>query len=164
MVVVGLDATPAGDAALGRILAGVDARRDLVLVVAPAARRAAAQLTVFAAAGPGFAPGLARSATTRRAGYVTLPDVGVTVLAALGVGVPDSMNATAITSAGGAPLDAAGVGRLVDANTTAVFRDRAVGPVSVTFVVVQVLGYFAALASVAQGRRWCEGRLWSPDW
>ena len=60
------------------LLSRVDPARDLVLVVAPAAPRDAAELTVFAIAGPGIGPGRARSATTRRDGYVTLPDVGVT--------------------------------------------------------------------------------------
>ena len=75
----------ASDAVLGQLLERVDPARDLVMVVAPAAPDDAAELTVFAIAGPGIDPGRARSATTRRDGYVTLPDVGVTVLDALGV-------------------------------------------------------------------------------
>ena len=54
--------------------------------------------------GPGFTPGEARSATTRRDGYVTLPDVGITVLDSFGLRPPDSMNGTAITSGGGRPF------------------------------------------------------------
>ena len=57
----------------------------LVLVVSPSAPADRAELTVFALAGAGVRPGQARSATTRRAGYVTLPDVAPTVLARLGV-------------------------------------------------------------------------------
>jgi hypothetical protein len=68
---------------------------------------------------------------------VTLPDVGVTILTALGIAVPDAMNATAVTA--GARLPADPVERLVRANERAVYRSRAVGPVSVVFVVLAVL-------------------------
>ena len=91
------------DPALGPLLSRIDPARDLVMVVAPVAPGNAAELTTFAIAGPGIGPGRARSATTRRDGYVTLPDVGVTVLDALGVTVPDAMNGTEISSGGGAP-------------------------------------------------------------
>jgi hypothetical protein len=141
------------DPVLGRMLASVDPARDLVMVVAPAAPDDAAELTTFAIAGPGIAPGRARSATTRRDGYVTLPDVGVTVLEALGVEVPDAMNGTEISSGGGAAYGATTAGELADANTIAVFRDRTVGPVSVAFVALQIVTYLVAMALLVRGRR-----------
>jgi hypothetical protein len=137
---------------LGAILDRVDLRRDLVLVVAPVAPGDAAALTVFGAAGPGIGTGLARSATTRRDGYVTLPDVGVTVLDALGVAVPDAMNGTAVTSNGGSVYDQAQARSLAETNTIAVFRDRTVGPVSVTYVVLQVLIYAVAIGALVARR------------
>jgi hypothetical protein len=83
---------------------------------------------------------------------VTLPDVGATVLDALGIARPDSMNATPITASTGSPLDAARLQQLTDANTIAVFRDRTVGPVSVIFVVLQVLTYFVVTMAFARRR------------
>ena len=137
---------------LPAIVDRVDLGRDLVLVVAPVAPGDAAALTVFGASGRGVGTGLARSATTRRDGYVTLPDVGVTVLDALGVDVPAAMNGTAVTANGGAPYDHARATALAETNTIAVFRDRTVGPVSVVFVVLQVLIYAVALAALVAHR------------
>jgi hypothetical protein len=141
------------DQLFGELLDRVDLSRDRVLLVSPAAPDGFGRLTVFGMAGPGIEPGLARSATTRRAGYVTLPDVGVTILDALGIDAPDSMNATAITSAGGPRFTPAEADRLADADDLARFRDRTVGPVSVTYIVLQVLTYgLAALALVTRRR------------
>jgi hypothetical protein len=113
---------------------------------------------VFAMAGPGVEPGLARSPTTRRDGYVTLPDVGVTVLDALGLDPPSSMNATAIVSAGGPPFTPADASRLADADDLARFRDRTVGPVSVIYIVLQVVTYgLAAAALLTRGGRLRRG-------
>jgi hypothetical protein len=146
-----LAALRAADPLVGEVLAEVDLTRDTVLVVAPAAPGDLPRLTVFALAGPDVEPGLARSATTRRAGNVTLPDIGVTVLERLGLAVPDTMNGTAITSAGGGPVDAGDLEALADANEVATMRDRAVGPLSVAYIVLQVIGY--ALAVLALERR-----------
>jgi hypothetical protein len=142
------------DATLGEMLARTDPRTDLVAVVAPAPPPGAAGLTVFAMAGPGIDPGLARSATTRRDGYVTLPDVGVTVLHALGVGVPDPMTGTAITSSHRTGYSAATARHLADANTTAVFRDATVGPLSTLFVALQVATYALAIMAIGRHRAW----------
>ncbi|HEV7534335.1 MAG TPA: hypothetical protein VGP90_01795, partial [Acidimicrobiia bacterium] len=147
------------DAALGPLLQRIDPAHDLVMVVAPAAPGDAAELTTFAIAGPGIGPGLARSATTRRDGYVTLPDVGATALLALGVTVPDAMNGTEISSGGGAAFGPSTASSLADANTIAVFRDRTVGPVSVVFVGLQIVTYLIAMALLARGRRRLPGVL-----
>ena len=48
--------------------------------------------------GKGIEPGLARSPTTRRAGFVSLPDVAPTVLDAYGIDLPNSMAGTAMNS------------------------------------------------------------------
>jgi hypothetical protein len=140
------------DALFGSLLEHVDPTRDRVLLVSPAAPHDRGQLTVFAMAGPGIPPGQARSATTRRDGYVTLPDIGVTVLDALGLKAPDSMNATAITSAGGAPFTRREASRLTDLDALARYRDRTVGPVSVIYIVLQVLTYGLAALALARAR------------
>jgi hypothetical protein len=145
------DALTRSDELVAGLLERVDPERDLVMVVAPTSPGGRGQLTVFSIAGPGFDPGRARSATTRREGYVTLPDVAPTVLDFLGVPVPDSMNATTISSAGGAPFDAAVARSLAAADEDARFRDRTVGPMSVAYIVTQVIAY--ALAAVALSTR-----------
>ncbi|HEX2564675.1 MAG TPA: hypothetical protein VHK25_12200, partial [Acidimicrobiales bacterium] len=149
-------AAPLADAdeLLGELLERVDFSRDRVLVVSPAAPENLGRLTTFALAGRGIEPGLARSATTRRDGFVTLPDVGATVVDSLGLDLPDSMNSTPITSAGGSPFELEDAARLADVDEISRFRDRTVGPVSVVYIVLQVLTYgLAALALSRRSRR-----------
>ena len=149
-------ATPLAEAdeLLGELLERVDLSRDRVLVVSPAAPGNFGRLTTFAMAGRGIEPGRARSATTRRDGFVTLPDVGATVLDSLDLDLPGSMNSTAITSSGGSPFVIEDAGRLADVDEIARFRDRTVGPVSVVYIVLQVLTYgLAALALSRRSRR-----------
>jgi hypothetical protein len=85
---------------------------------------------------------------------VTLPDVAPTVLDALGVELPDDMTGTAITAVGD---DSPSLAALADANEEAMFRDRATGPASVSFIVFQVLTYVLAafaLTRVPRLRPW----------
>ena len=159
VTVVELGDPATSDDVLGQLLERVDPARDLVMVVAPSAPGDAAELTAFAIAGPGIDPGRARSATTRRDGYVTLPDVGVTVLDALGIDVPDTMNGTEITSGGGPAFGPGTADDLADANTIAVFRDRTVGPVSVMFVALQIVTYLVAVLLLVRGRRRGSGAV-----
>jgi hypothetical protein len=147
-------ALEAADTILVRLLAGVDLEQDLVMVIGPTAPRGPSQLTIAAVAGPGFGPGELRSATTRRAGYVTLPDVAPTILTALGVPVASDMTGAIMSSVGDR---AASYRSLADENERAMFRDEAQGPASVSFIVFQVLTY--ALAAVAL-TRWRPARRW----
>ena len=142
----------ASDDLVGRVLQHVDLTRTLVIVATPASPRAAEQLGVAAIAGPGIHRGLARSPTTRRAGYVTLPDVAPTVLHALGVAIPKSMNGTAMTSVGGATPSVSTAREFARDSTLTTFRDKATGPVSVLFVVFQVLVYIACVIALARQR------------
>lgn len=150
-------AMAAADRILGRVLEGVDLTRDRVLVLGPTGPVGSAQLTVAAYAGVGIEPGLARSATTRRDGHVTLPDVAPTILDAFGVELPDAMNGTPITSSGGRRPGPDAYADLARENEVTRFRDRATGPVSVAFILFQVVGY--ALAAVALSR-WRRARPW----
>ena len=148
------------DRLLDHVLAQVDLERDLVVLVAPTSPAALgsskpqAELTVAAVAGPGFEPGKARSATTRRAGYVTLPDIAPTILDVFGLDAPDEMTGTPITSDGGDAPTAGTIAVLADDNELTVFRDKATGPVSVAFIVFQVLVYFAAIAALWRFPTW----------
>ena len=156
------------DALLAALLAAVDPGRDLVVVVAPVAPGDEAELTVFAMAGPGIAPGLACSPSTRRHGYVTLPDVAPTLLEALGVPAPEAMTGTAITVLSRLP------GRPVRAEPVrtrgSCFRERAVVPVSVRLpapAARRLRGHRAGVPAGALAgrhctsgccRRWCSPR------
>src|SRR5207302_9955873 len=66
--------------------------------------------------------------------------------------LPKGMNGTAISSAGGPGPSVATARRLARDNARARFRDRATGPVSVLFVVFQVLVY--AACALALAKRW----------
>ncbi len=79
------------DALFGALMDEVDLQRDVVIVVGPAHAPDGVTLTPLAVRGPGVDPGLLQSATTRRAGFVQIQDVAPTILAALGVDAPSSM-------------------------------------------------------------------------
>ena len=78
------------DTVLGDLVAAALPRTRIIVVsVVPPTRQW--QLTPVIVAGEGIAPGQVRSPSTRRAGLVTLTDVGPTILDALGVRVPTGM-------------------------------------------------------------------------
>jgi hypothetical protein len=130
----------ATDAIVGRLLAEVDLDRDAVIVTAPSDPGDGVHLTVAALRAPGGRPGLLDSATTRRPGYVTLPDLGPTVLDLLGLPRPDSMEGRPYEvhprSWAGPP-----VARFVEVDREARFRDRMLGPVAGTYVFLEILLY-----------------------
>lgn len=145
-------ALEASDELIGLALEKVDLERDqVVLTTVSSSRTGPEHLGVAAFAGLGFEPGLARSGTTRRSGYVTLPDLGPTILERFGITVPVEMTGAPVSVGSGARLD---LERMVQADERATFRDRVHGPTSVTFIVVQVAAYGAALLAVRRrGRR-----------
>lgn len=130
--------------------------QDLLLVVSPTSPAYAPQahLGVAIAVGPGFPPGTAlRSATTRRDGLVTLPDVAPTVLAHFGAARPAGMTGRSFVAGGAEPRALA---TAVALNREAVFVDALRGPISTAFVVVQVVIY--GLAVLLLKRRRPAGR------
>lgn len=148
------DALSDADALFGRLLAEVDPDRDLVLLVAPTAPLAGEELTVFAMAGPGVETGWARSSTTRRDGYVSLTDLAPTALGFLGVEPGEGMSDTAVTSSGDGATASDRVAQMVTANERAVFRDDAVGPLTVSFIVVLVVMLALVVLGVAARPGW----------
>jgi hypothetical protein len=128
----------ATDELIGRLLAEVDFDRDAVVVTAPSDPWDGVHLTVAALRGPGVRPGLLDSATTRRAGYVTLPDLGPTVLDLLAVARPDSMEGRPYRVHPRSWADPP-VGRFREADREARFRDRMLGPVAGTYVVLEIV-------------------------
>ena len=156
---VAADALARTDDLLGALLDQVDLERDLVLVVSPVSPVGADQLVVAAAAGAGLEPGLARSGTSRRDGYVTLPDIGPTVLDALGIDKPDEMSAAPIASSGGGAPDASTFRALADDNVRALFRNSLSGPLTVLFIISQILTYALAAYALSNQRRRLAGTV-----
>jgi hypothetical protein len=143
------------DELVGHIASALDPQRDLLMLLAPVAPGDAGheQLTMFALAGPGIQPGLAHSGSTRRDGFVTLPDVAPTVLDYLGVDRPPSVNGALIGSTGaGSVIDDRIEGLIAD-NEIAVFRDRASGPVTVLFIVLQAVVYSLVMLALTRFER-----------
>jgi hypothetical protein len=146
-------ALAATDRLVGRLLEQVDPERDAVLVVGPYHTRGRVHLTVAGLAAPGVDPGVLRSASTRRTGFVTLVDVGPTVLDLLDVDRPDSME--------GRPFERVGSGRdadervswLAEEDEAAGFRDRLVGPASALFVILNLLLWPIAVLEPVRSRR-----------
>jgi hypothetical protein len=144
------------DATFADIVAAIDAQggsSPLVVLFSPAAPGNLGRLTVFAAKGAGIEPGEAQSATTRRPGYVTLTDIAPTVLTALDLSIPESMSGTDITGGHGPGFGAGTAHHLAELGERASYRDRSVGPMSVVYIVLQVLVYALAALAVVRGHR-----------
>lgn len=124
------------DALLGRLLEQVDLTRDAVIVFGPAHPAKTIGLTVLGVHAPGIDPGLLRSATTRRSGFVQLVDVAPTVLGLMGIERPGSMEGRAAENGkdGGSPADR--IDLFVREDAAGRFRDRLVGPIQLTFVLL----------------------------
>jgi hypothetical protein len=141
------------DELIGRLLAEVDLAHDAVIVTAPSDPWDGAHLTVAALRAPGVGPGLLDSATTRRAGFVTLPDLGPTVLDLLGVERPGAMEGRPYRIHGRSwsqpPLPA-----LVEADREARFRDRMLGPVAGTYVTVEIVLSLVVAWVLTRRPRW----------
>ena len=145
----------AADRLLGYVRDRLDLGRDLLLVVSPTspAWEPVAHLGVAVAAGPGFDAGATlESASTRRRGVVTLPDVAPTILDHLNIDLPSSMNGRPWYSVTSPEPDR--VAAAIDLDQESVFVDGIKGVVSTWFVVSQVIVYLLALALLA----WRESR------
>lgn len=137
----------------------VDPARDTVLVVAPYNRRGSRNLVAAALRPPGGASGYLESASTQRAGFLTLVDIAPTVLDAFGVPRPVEMEGRrAEISRVEAPLDAR-VDYLVSANRASRFRERLLVPTSLVIVLTMALVALGTVVVIA-GRlsdRWRRG-------
>ncbi len=151
------DALRSSDRLVGRLLADVDPARDTVVVLGPTAPLAREQLTVFGVVGPGWEAGFARSASTRRDGFVSLTDVASTVLRELGVPTPDGMNDTPVSqgSTGGDAGDRRAA--MVRDSERAGLRDDATGPVTVAFIILLVVVLSLVAWSLARAPGWSRG-------
>ncbi|WP_436796121.1 hypothetical protein [Actinospongicola halichondriae] len=149
------DALAASDELFGALLEAVGPDTT-VIVVSPSSPRSAESLGVFGISGEGAGGGLARSAATRRAGYVALTDVAPTILDLVGVDAPSSMTGTLISRSKETVVDDDLFSAFADATDEAIFRNEVVGPVSVVFVVAQILAYILAAVAIARRRGWTK--------
>jgi hypothetical protein len=149
------------DRIVGRLLDHVEPG-DLVMVVGPAPPQERDALSVAAVRGPGFQPGLLRSTTTQRDGFVNLTDVAPTVLTYFGLDRPDSMEGRRMETGDTGGTLADRTESLVNANEDGLFRDDLVGP---TMSVVMVVAILLAVAAIVLDRwmrlraRWAIGLL-----
>jgi len=139
-------ALEAADRLLGHLLEGLDLDRDLLMVLSPTSPAWAreAHLGVAVAVGRGFPSGSTlQSASTRRPGLVTLPDVAPTALRHSGHDQPSAMNGTPWTA-----VEAVSPDRMkaaVELDAESVFIESVKAEISSAYVVFQVLLYFGAV-------------------
>lgn len=136
------------DRFLGRVLNGIDRQATRVFFVAPQpsvrALRDRSQLTFLAAVGPGIAPGLLLSPTTRRPGVVANIDVAPSVLDWLGIPAPAAI--------GGRPVRS--MPAVDQLRTLAVRQDQAVAVGASRayflkpYVIAQIVVILAAFATI----------------
>ncbi|MGI8708593.1 MAG: hypothetical protein ACR2LG_10395 [Actinomycetota bacterium] len=136
------EALAAADATIALASEQLDPQRDLLLIVSPTspATEDDTHLGVAIAVGDAFPAGSTmESASTRRRGIVTLPDVAPTVLAHLGRDRPTSMTGRPWIAVEPAQDDL--VGAAIDLDREAVLIEDLQPPVSKLFVAAQVLVY-----------------------
>lgn len=148
------------DATFARLVSTMDLRRDLVIAVAPTSPGSTEELTVFGVQGPGFAPGWARSPTTRRAGFVTLTDIAPTILDAYGINPPEEINDTPVVAVGGGGAIDQRIDTMVRDNERALFRDEVTGPITVAFIVGLVVLLLTVMVAVGRSAPWRPPLRW----
>jgi hypothetical protein len=141
------------DHLVGGLLEEVDLRRDTVLVMGASHPQRQARLTVAALAGPDVEPGLLRSGTTRRSGFVQLVDLAPTILDRLGIEIPESMEGQPVNvgDRGGSAADRRDY--LVREDAAATFRDARVGSVATVFVIGELALVLGTMLLVVRTRR-----------
>ncbi len=137
----------------------VDPSRDAVVVTAPLASRASGGLAVAAVRAPGVEPGLLKSGTTRRSGFVDVVDVAPTILSLLGIDRPDTMEGRVMSVAspsGVSSMAGTGAGRvddLIQSSRDSVFRDKHQGAVALVLVLLCAALAFGAALALSRFRR-----------
>ncbi len=142
------DALHDSDALLGRLLATTTSD-DLVIVLSPAAPRSGETLTPIGIRSAEFRSGTLVSGTTRRRGYVSLPDIAPTILEQLGLTKPDAMTGAPITADNNANLSGSRWTHFLKLNEATLFRDKVAGTIIVLFVILQVIFSGLAIAAIA---------------
>ncbi len=136
------EALRAADELVGMVGEQLDPEKDLLLIVSPTSPAAEgdAHLGVAIAVGESFPPGSTmESASTRRRGIVTLPDIAPTVLEHLGEERPAAMTGRPWIAVGPSQEDL--VQSAIDLDREAVLIEDLQSPVSMMFVLAQLLVY-----------------------
>jgi len=131
----------------------LDQSSDLLMIASPSSPAAAseAHLGVAIAEGPGYPAGSTlASASTRRGGTVTLPDVAPTILEHLGLDTPEGMTGRPWF---GAADGAQRIARAIEDDREAAFVDAVTGIAARCFIALQILVYLASVAVVLRARR-----------
>jgi hypothetical protein len=139
------------DRVIGYLLRALDYGRDLLVVVSPTSPWALPEthLGIALARGPEFPAGTElESASTRRRGIVTLPDVAPTVLAHHHVSRPAAMNGRPWFAVAAATADR--IGFAVDLDRESVFVDGYKSRIATGFIVYQLLVYLVAVPLIAR--------------
>jgi drug/metabolite transporter (DMT)-like permease len=137
------------DQLFAALLRHVDLTRDVVLVVGPVPPGGNRSVTIAGMRGPGIDPGLMRTATTRRSGFVTLADVAPTILDRLGLSAPESMEGRPMLAESGHGTAADRRSMLEQANADGLLRDDLVNPVTATVLwTAMVLAIASAMLLV----------------
>jgi hypothetical protein len=131
------EALRASDRLVGRLLESVDPKRDAVVVVSPVPSSLGQELTVLSVRAPGAEPGLLRSPSLRRPGFVPIVDVAPTILDLVGVERPTEIRGRPSTIASTSRNATERQAYLVDEIEAAEFRDQVLNPVIIAFVVLQ---------------------------
>jgi hypothetical protein len=122
----------------------LDLRRDLLLVVSPTSPPYTTHLGIAVAVGPGYAAGtVLESASTRRPGLVTLPDVAPSALQHLGLIQPSVMNGQPFFTASG---ERDRIRAAVTLDHDAVFIDGTKPAVARLFLAFEIVFFVGALA------------------
>lgn len=152
------DALRRADELLGRLLAETDPERDAVLVVAPYLSGTRRGLTMVALREPGAPSGYLRSASTQRAGIVTLVDVAPTVLSVFDVARPTDMEGRPFEVEHSSSSVDHRIERLISINDASRFRERLLTPTTIALVLVLAGIVAATIVAVVDGRsrRWRE--------
>jgi hypothetical protein len=135
------DALLAADDALGEVMASLS-DEDLLLVVSPTSPlQGPVEFGICVVVGDRYPAGsLLSSASTRREGVVTLPDIAPTVLQHMGLARHPAMLGRAVFAI---ETDRDRVSMALEDNDEAVFVDRVRTPITTVFVVAQVAVYLA---------------------
>lgn len=145
------EALRASDLLVGRLLEEVDPTRDAVVVVSPGPSALGETLSVVSVRAPGVEPGLLRSPSLRRPGFVQIVDVAPMILDLVGAERPTEINGRPMTIEDTKLGGSARRAFLIDEIDTADFRDSVVNPVIITFVVLEALLALGAVL-VLRGR------------
>lgn len=125
--------------------------QDLIIFVSPASPRSAENLTPMAIAGPDFESGTLMSGTTRRGGYVTLPDIAPTILDHLDIDQPTAMTGSPIKASNNNDLSSGRYENFIKLNKATKFRDQTVMRITILTVVAQVVLYILTLVALRRG-------------